>query len=65
MTDVLAEQQAAEWMRVSIDQLRTWRKDDAGPNFTPLRNGSATYLLRDLKIHCRNQMALRKVNSEA
>ena len=60
MTDVLDENRAAEWLREPVTRLRAWRVDDAGPNCTELRNGSATYTLRDLKIFLRQQMDRRK-----
>ena len=64
MTDVLDENQAAEWLREPVTRLRAWRVDDAGPNCTELRNGSATYTVRDLKVHCREQMEKRRAKQE-
>jgi len=53
--------EAAEYLRVSEEQLQQWRetKED-GPNYTSLRCGGAWYELRDLKIYLREQMEARK-----
>jgi len=58
--NMLSEAQAAEWLREPVSRLEQWRRDDAGPDFTLLRDGRALYELRTLKIYLREQKVLRK-----
>ena len=53
--------EAAEFLRVSEEQLKQWRETETdGPNYTSLRCGGAWYELRDLKIYLRAKMEASK-----
>jgi len=54
------EEFAADFLRVTVDQLAEWRQEGKGPNHTSLRGGGARYTTRDMKIYLRGQMAKSK-----
>ena len=60
LPNIANEAHAAAFLRVSEEQLKQWRNDDEGPEYTSLRCGGAYYEQRDLKVWLREQMEARK-----
>ena len=60
LPNIANEAHAAAFLRVPEEQLKLWRDDNDGPEYTSLRNGGALYDQRDLKVWLREQMEARK-----
>ena len=57
------EAAAAEFLRVTEDQLAEWREAGDGPDFTSLRGGSYHYSTPDMKQWLRRQLEARRANA--
>lgn len=52
--------EAAEFLRVTEEQLAEWREAGTGPEYTALRCGGFYYDTRDMKQWLRDQLEARR-----